>query len=194
MSWTSKQRLMETVVHQTDGHTLSVLKCKGATVLCDRRKDVWLLLRSASCCLLEVAETESDTAACTDRLLQGLPAQAAVRLAPSFDTASWTEDGAGSKARMLCSPCDRFMSTKTRCRGCPVTGAVQLQLMCIPLTAVFMLRAERLTSCAALERICGIFKSSAILMYGWRASALLVTSFTPCPITVQTSDSAGNSK
>jgi len=73
VSWTSKQRLMETVVHQTGGHTLSALKCKGATVLCDRRKNVSLLLRSASCCLLEVAETESDTAACTDRLLQGLP-------------------------------------------------------------------------------------------------------------------------
>ena len=129
-------------------------------MLCDRLKDVSLLLRSASCCLLGVAETESDTAACTDRLLQGLPAQAAIRLAPpNFVTASWTEDGAGSKARMLCSPCDRFMNTKTRCRCCPVTGAVQLQLMCIPHTAVFMLRAERLTSCAALERICGIFKS-----------------------------------
>lgn len=193
MSWTSKQRLMETVVHQTGGHTLSVLKCKGATVLCDQRKDVSLLM-SASCCLLEVAETESDTAACTDRLLQGLPAQAAVRLAPSFDTASWTEDGAGSKAKMLCSPCDRFMNTKTRCRCCPVTVVVQLELMCIPHTAVFMLRAERLTSCAALERICGIFKSSAVLMYGWRVSALLVTAFKPCAVTVQTSDSAGHSK
>lgn len=175
-----------------------MLYSKGATVLCDRRKDISLLLRSASCCLLEVAETESDTAACTDRLLpgllQGLPAQVAFRLAPCFDTASWTEDGAGSKARMLCRPCDRFMNTKTRCRCCPVTGAVQLQLMCIPHTAVFMLRAERPTPCATLERICGIFKSSATLMYDWRASALLIISCKPCPVTAQTSDSAGNSK
>ena len=71
---------METLVHRTGVHTLSALKCKGATVLGDRRNSVSLLLRSASCCLLEVAETESDTAACTDRLLQGLPSQAAVRL------------------------------------------------------------------------------------------------------------------
>ena len=60
---------METVVHQNNGHTLSVLKCKSGTVLRDRQKDVSLLLRSASCCLLEAAETESDTANCTDRLL-----------------------------------------------------------------------------------------------------------------------------
>jgi len=181
-------------VHQNSGHTLSVLKRKGGTALCDRQKDASLLLRSSSCCLLEAAETESDTAICTDRLLTA-PGSARSGGSPTSDTASWTEDGAGSKARMLCSPCDRFMNTKTRCRCCPVTGAVQLQLMCIPHTAVFMLRAKRLTSCAALERICGICKSSANLMYGWRASALLVTSFKPCPITVQTFDSAGkNSK
>jgi len=155
-------------VHQTGGHTLSALKCKGATVLCDRRKNVSLLLRSASCCLLEAAETESDTANLHRQTAPGSAGSGGspLGLPNIFNTVSWIEDGAGSKARMLCTPCDLFTNTKTRCRCCPMTGAVQLQLMCIPHTAVFTLRAERLTSCAALERLFGICKSSANLMYG----------------------------